>query len=255
MTIAMPPPYEDLVFMTPLSEHRANALIRHLTRDLRSGTVLDLGCGWGELLLRTVSATADARGVGVDMDAKAIAHGRLLAGQRGVADRVTLICGDVKTEAPEQAEALICIGASQIWGPPVADCQPMDYVGALRALRAQVSPGARVVYGEGIWSSPPTQRAADPLSGRLDEFTTMPGLLDLAVAHGFMPVAVHEANLDEWDEFESGYSACFARWLAEHGPDHVDAAEVSVRAARQRAAYFDGYRGILGLAYLCLVAV
>jgi len=27
------------------------------------------------------------------------------------------------------------------------------------------------------------------------------------------------------------------------------------RAARQRAAYFDGYRGILGMAYLCLVAV
>ena len=255
MTIEMPPPYEDLVFMAPLSAQRADALIRHLARDLRGGTVLDLGCGWAELLLRTVSAAADARGVGVDTDARAIAHGRLLAEQRGLADRVTLIHGDVKTEAPGQAEALICIGASQIWRSPVADRQPMDYVSALKALRAKVSPGAPVVYGEGIWSSPPTQQAADPLSGRLDEFTTLPGLLDLAVAQGFMPVAVHEANLDEWDVFESGYSACFARWLAEYGPDHVDAAEISTRAARQRAAYLNGYRGILGLAYLCLVAV
>ncbi len=83
----------------------------------------------------------------------------------------------------------------------------------------------------------------------------MPRLLDLAEEAGFLPVQVHEANLDEWDEFESGYTARYARWLAEHGPDHPDADEVRERAARQRAAYFDGYRGILGMAYLCLVAV
>ncbi len=97
--------------------------------------------------------------------------------------------------------------------------------------------------------------AAAPLAGRLDEFVALPDLIDLAVAHGFMPVAVHEANLDEWDEFESGYSACYASWLVEHGRDHPDAGEVLALAARQRAAYFGGYRGIMGMAYLALVAV
>jgi len=255
MIIDLTPPHEHLRFMTPLSEQRAGVLIRHLTHDLRGGLVLDLGCGWGELLLRAASAAADARGAGIDTDAEAIAHGRRLAEQRGITDRVTLICGDVKTEAPEQAEAIICIGASQIWGPPVEDRQPLDYASALKALRAKVSQGASVVYGEGIWSSPPTAQAAEALSGRLDEFTSLAGLVDLAVAHGFMPVAVHEANIDEWDEFESGYSACFASWLAEHGANHADAAEVRARAARQRAAYFNGYRGVLGMAYLCLFAV
>lgn len=112
-----------------------------------------------------------------------------------------------------------------------------------------------MVYGEGIWSGTPTPEAVMPLAGRFDELVSLAALVDLAVAHGFMPVAVHEASIDEWDEFESGFSACYASWLVEHGPEHPDAAEVRARAARQRAGYFGGYRGVLGMAYLSLLAV
>ncbi|MFL5861571.1 MAG: hypothetical protein ACJ780_12425 [Solirubrobacteraceae bacterium] len=131
----------------------------------------------------------------------------------------------------------------------------MDYPAALRALRALVPRGARVVYGEGVWSRPATSEAAAPLGGRLDEFATLAQLTELVVDHGFMPIAVHEANLDEWDEFESGYSACFAAWLAEHDTDDPDAGEVRNRAARQRGGYLSGYRGVLGMAYFALIAV
>ncbi len=62
-------------------------------------------------------------------------------------------------------------------------------------------------------------------------------------------------SIDEWDEFESGYGACYASWLVEHGSEHPDAAEVRARAGRQRAGYFGGYRGIMGMAYLALLAV
>ncbi len=68
-------------------------------------------------------------------------------------------------------------------------------------------------------------------------------------------MAVHEASLDEWDEFESGYSARFGAWLASHDGDDPLAAEVAARAQRQRTAYLGGYRGILGLAYLHLIAL
>ena len=142
-----------------------------------------------------------------------------------------------------------------MWGPPVEEAQPLDYAAALAALRALVPQGGRVVYGEGIWSRPPTPAAVAPLAGRDDEFVTLPALLELAAAAGFLPVQVHEANLDEWDEFESGFAARYAWWFGDRSPEHPDADEVSARAARQRAAYFDGYRGVLGMAYLCLVAV
>jgi hypothetical protein len=145
-----------------------------------------------------------------------------------------------------RADAVICIGASQVWGPPVEDNQPLDYASALAAIRSKVSPGIHVLYGEGVWSRPPTPQAAEPLSGRLDELVSLAELAELTIAHGFMPVA--EASLDEWDEFESGFSARYASWLAEHGPQHPDAPEVHARAAHQQAAYFGGYRGVLGMA-------
>ena len=68
-------------------------------------------------------------------------------------------------------------------------------------------------------------------------------------------MAAHEADRDEWDTFESGFTAGYARWLAEHADDDPEAADVRALAARQHASYFGGYRGILGLAYLHLVAV
>lgn len=247
-------PFEDLTFMSPLSTQRAERLVRFLAEGL-DGTIVDIGCGWAELLLRTLEAAPGSHGIGIDLDAPSIDHARQLATRRGLADRVTLLAADGRMTAPARADAVICIGASQVWGPPVEAAQPLDYASALHAIRAMVSPGDRVVYGEGIWSRPPTLDAVAPLSGRLDELVSLHELVQLAVDSALMPIAVHEANTDEWDEFESGYSACYAHWLIEHGPDHPDAEDVRARAAAQRRGYLNGYRGTMGMAYLALVAV
>jgi SAM-dependent methyltransferase len=254
VSIVLREPYEDLTFMTPLSDDRADRLVQFLATDAE-GVVLDIGCGWAELLLRVIGASPRAFGLGLDVDGAAIGHGTHLARQRNLASRVSLRVEDAKKSAPARADAVICIGASQVWGPPVEENQPLDYGSALTALRVLVARGAHVLFGEGIWSRPPTREAVAPLSGRPDELVSLAELVELAVGHGFMPVAVHEADLDEWDEFESGYSACYAHWLAEHGLEHPDAAEVQQKAARQRKAYYGGYRGMMGMAYLCLVAV
>ncbi|HEY3504604.1 MAG TPA: class I SAM-dependent methyltransferase [Actinocatenispora sp.] len=254
MEIELAPPYQDLTFMSPLSEDRAARLVRFLADGL-DGVVVDVGCGWAELLLRVVEAAPKATGLGLDLDADAVGHGRRLAERRGLDQRVRLVVGNARDELPARVDAAICIGATQVWGEEGRTDLPIDYRSALRALRSAVEPGGRVVYGEGVWSAEPTEAAAAPLAGRLDEFVRLPELLDLAVAEGFRPVQVHEATLDEWDEFESGYSACYARWLATHPADHPHADEVRRRADRQRAAYLRGYRGVLGLAYLGLLAV
>ena len=83
MTIALTQPYEDLHFMTPLSEQRAETLVGFLARDLQ-GLVLDIGCGWGELLLRVITAAPDVAGFGIDLESEWIEHGRRLAAQRGL---------------------------------------------------------------------------------------------------------------------------------------------------------------------------
>ena len=104
--------------------------------------------------------------------------------------------------------------------------------------------------------APPTPAATAPLAGRDDEFVTLGEVADLAVAAGFAPLAVHEASLDEWDVVRvRATPPAYARWLAEHAADDPEADEVRALAERQRAAYFGGYRGVLGLGYLELLAV
>jgi len=156
---------------------------------------------------------------------------------------------------PTPIEGLVAIGASQVWGADVAEGRPLDYGSALTGLRARITRGGRLVYGDAIWSRSPTPEASAPLSGRDDEFVSLADLVDLAVRHGFAVAGVREATLDEWDEFESGFNAGYANWLAAHPDGHPDAAEVRNRAARQRDGYLRGYRGVLGMAYLQLVAV
>jgi hypothetical protein len=114
---------------------------------------------------------------------------------------------------------------------------------------------SRLVYGEGIWSAPPTPAAVAPLAERIDEYVPPAQLVPLAESHGFGVMAAHEASLEDWDAFEFGFAAGWVRWLADHEPDDPEADGVRALMARQHAAYLEGYRGILGLAYLHLVAV
>lgn len=254
MTIDFSAPHQRLRFNTPLSEARAQQLLAFVAQRA-TGTVVDVGCGWAGLLLRLIELKPTLRGMGIDLSAEAMAHAKSLVAASSAGAQIELLCGDVKANLPAEVQGAICIGASQIWGSPLEERQPLAYAAALAALRERVKPGAPVLYGEAIWSRPPTEAAVAPLSGRLDEFVSLPELVDLAWQQGFAVVQIHEANLDEWDEFESGHQAKYADWLAEHGVNHPDAPQVLSRAQGQRDAYFRGYRGILGMAYLGLLAI
>ena len=254
MPLDFPPFYLDLTFMAPLSEERAAKLIDFVSANL-NGTVIDVGCGWAEFLIRILQAAPNATGIGIDLKDSSIAHAQALARQRGVDDRITLITGDAKDHLPAASDAAVCIGASQIWGPPVEARMQLDYRSALGALRTVLRAGCPVVYGEAIWTATPTPEAVAPLAGRADEYVFLPDLLAIARDLGFAVVQVHQATLDEWDAFESGYTARYARWLAGHPADHPDASTVRAQLAAQSSAYFRGYRGVLGMAYLAMLAV
>jgi cyclopropane fatty-acyl-phospholipid synthase-like methyltransferase len=251
MSADLPPLHEDLTFHGPLSDVRADRLAG-FAAGIGAGQVVDIGCGWAELLLRTVARGPSLTGLGIDRDAVDIAHGQALAEERDLQDRVTLVVGDAAEQAPAQADAVICVGSAQVWGDP--DAVAMDYAAALKAIRAMLPRGGRAVFGDGIWTREPTEDATTALGGSPDEFTSLSRLVSLATAHGFRPFDVGVATLEEWDEFESGYARGYERWLLANTPEHPDYEAVRARADAHRAAWLDGYRGVLGLAYLCLVA-
>jgi cyclopropane fatty-acyl-phospholipid synthase-like methyltransferase len=248
------PFYRYLEFMSPLSGQRASELVQFVAAHA-DGTVVDVGCGWAALLTRLLEANGAIRGIGLDLSDAGFQQAIQTTRNRGVADRLQLVAGDAKAHMPVSAQGAICIGASQVWGPPVEARMPLDYAAALTALRRMVVTGAPVVYGEAIWSSAPTEAAAAPLAGRLDEYIYLAELVELAWSSGFAVVQVHEANQNEWDHFESGYTARYAEWLATTSRTHPEYDDVLQRAHQQRDAYFRGYRGVLGMAYLCLLAI
>ncbi|MGH9022892.1 MAG: SAM-dependent methyltransferase, partial [Acidimicrobiia bacterium] len=81
-----------LDFHGPVSQERADRLAAALAA-LKPSTVIDLGCGWGELLLRILAAAPAARGVGVDRHGPDLARGRANAAVRRLADRVVFFEG------------------------------------------------------------------------------------------------------------------------------------------------------------------
>jgi SAM-dependent methyltransferase len=256
MSLELPPLYDELTFLSPLSDERASGLVTWLAQGLSDGgTVLDVGCGWAELLLLVTETASSCRAIGVDLDEEALAEATRRAASRGLSARVTFLSGNGKHVGPAAVDALIAIGSTQVWGPPVEANQPLAYAKAFDAIRGRVRDGGRVVFADGVWSRPPTPAATAPLSGRSDEFVSLDELRVLAEEAGFSVDAADEATQIEWDAFESGFTARYETWLATHSPDDPDASSVRERAEQQRTSYVDGYRGVLGMGYLQLIAV
>jgi SAM-dependent methyltransferase len=231
--------YEHLTFNAPLSERRAADIVARLAGRSPSD-VLDVGCGWAELLLRVLDACPEATGVGVDTDGRALERGRANAAERGLTERVRFL--EVAGDQPDgPADLVVCVGSSHAFG---------DTTQALAALRDRLRPGGTLLFGEAFWDSP----ADADLTLVPDDLTGLPalaGLVDLAVGAGLRPLRTEVASLDEWDAFESGYLADWEEWLAAHR-DHPDAAGVREQADRHRGRWMRGYRGRLGFAYLTL---
>jgi cyclopropane fatty-acyl-phospholipid synthase-like methyltransferase len=130
----------------PLSEEHAALLIERLDPK-GADQLLDVGCGWGELLMRCVASSAgNATGVGVDTDANLLARGRGLADQRGLGDLVRFVCAPAQ-EWEQPADRVLSVGASHVWGGTRQ---------ALAALERLVRPGGRLLFGDGCWERPPT---------------------------------------------------------------------------------------------------
>jgi 3' terminal RNA ribose 2'-O-methyltransferase Hen1 len=87
---------------TSLHEQRLGAVIEHLLES-RATSVLDLGCGPGELLQRLVMYPQFNRIVGIDIDTAKLNEARLLLGLSlfGSSERVSIRCGSFEQKDAE----------------------------------------------------------------------------------------------------------------------------------------------------------
>ncbi|MFE9693568.1 SAM-dependent methyltransferase [Micromonospora sp. NPDC005806] len=234
--------YVRMRWNTPLSEEHAALLLQRL--DIRPGArVLDLGCGWGELLIRAVAAggvtdTAVTTGIGVDTDDAALARGRTVAAGRSLDRQVTFVKGEAAAWR-EPADRVVCVGAAHAFGG-TAD--------ALKALAELVRPGGRLLFGDAYWERPPTDAALE-IFGK--DTVPLADLIEQARGLGWRVLHFGTADQREWDDFESTWRAGRQEWLLAH-PEDPRATEVREELDARLREYVSIYRGVLGLAYLVL---
>jgi ubiquinone/menaquinone biosynthesis C-methylase UbiE len=226
-----------MLWNTPLSEEHAGQLLDRLD-GAPERDVLDLGCGWGELLMRAVVRAPRAHGTGVDHADWAVERGRESAADRGLSARVTFVPADSSTWT-DPSDRVLCIGASHAWGGTAP---------ALQRLRSVVRPGGRLVFGDGFWAEPPSP-AATALFG--EDVPGLGALVDEAIQAGWRVLDLSTADQREWDDFESNWRSGREQWLQSY-PHDPRGREVRAKLDARLREYVTVYRGALGFAYLVL---
>lgn len=192
--------YARLRWNAPLSEAHADELLEWL--QLSPGTSLvDLGCGWGELLLRAASRISDPSTppiTGVDIDASALARAKRAAAGRSL--NVSFVEQPAADWRETRARAL-CIGSSHTLGGSKA----------MLARLAEIVPrGGRVLVGDMCWERPPSG-AARAVFG--DEVPMLADLVGMCRETGWEVLRLSTADQREWDDFESSHRAGVREWL------------------------------------------
>ncbi|MFJ8446962.1 SAM-dependent methyltransferase [[Kitasatospora] papulosa] len=239
------PGNDRLTWNTPLSEAHAAQLIAACS-PAPGARIADFGSGWGELLMRLVEAAPGSTGDGIETDPEAVARGLRLAGERGLTGRVRFHEVPAAEYPGDDYDLAVSIGSSHAW--------PGGTPEALKALRAAVRPGGRVLFGDGFWEREPSSAALEGLGAVPGDFGSLLELIRQAEAAGLRPLQVTVADQREWDLFESAANIGRGERWALANPGHRLHAGTAAAVDARRTGYYGGYRGTLGLAYLVLSA-
>ena len=223
---------------TPLSVAHADVLIESL--EVGGATsVLDLGCGWAELLIRVLqSADAECTGVGVDTDGVALERAAASIDTGGLRERISVRQCSV-TQWVEPADRVISIGASHAWGGTAS---------TLQRLSALVNPSGRLLFGDGFWEREPTSEALDIFGQDVLPLAT---IVKHALGAGWRLLTLDTADQREWDDFEASWRRGQEQWLLAN-PDNPRAQEVREHLDARLLEYINAYRGVLGFCYMVL---
>lgn len=221
----------------PLCDASVDALTG-LVAAYHPHTVLDVGCGSAQWLVRLLERVPDARGVGVDRSAQAIAAAQALASNRGIGDRIELRRQDAASIGDDRYDALLCVGSTHALGGLAL---------TLKALHSWGGAGTVAVVGDGFWSRPPDAATLTALDATPEEFPSYAGLVRLVESQGWAPVHVHVSALSEWDDYEWAWVSTLRRW-ARQNPNDPDAADGLAFADQHEQMWLDGYRETLGFA-------
>ena len=129
----------------PVCPESTDLLFGWLEREgLAGSTIMDVGCGTGELIVRALDAGA-TRATGADLSSEAIAQASAQMREAGFEDRVDLWVGDAAVEALEPHDVVVL--DKVICCYPDADALIARSTAAARRLYAFAVPESRGLWG------------------------------------------------------------------------------------------------------------
>lgn len=201
------------------------ALLGRLCRLRPDQTILDLGCGKGELLC-TWARDHGTEGIGVDIFAPLIADAERRAIELCVDDRVTFVTGDAGTYDPgdRHFDVVACIGAAWVGGS-------LSQTLALMRRHA-ADDDSLLLVGE------PFRRDEATTA---DDRRTLAGLLDVFEESRLDLVEMVIASHESWDRYRARKWWTADRWLHDN-PSSPEAPEVRQHLDSSRRKYLEGER-------------
>ena len=227
-----------MLFNNPLSPEKFDRLLAELWLD-GSSTILDVGCGQGELMAMVLRRFR-CRAVGIDTDPAELGLARKKLEPFG--DAVSLYDRPFKSMQfmGLQFDACFCIGASHACGR-----RGSTLPATIASLRELTKPGGVIVIGEPYWKQPPAAEylAATGIEER--EFMPHAACVEAGGAADLECVYTMRATPEEWDHFEGSF------WLKSEGelvkdPGNPDLQGKARRRRSWKQAYLRWGRDTLG---------
>ncbi|MCX7569386.1 class I SAM-dependent methyltransferase [Tumebacillus sp. DT12] len=231
--------HRDHAFANPLSESKLMRMVEMLKMEAGQ-TVLDVGAGQGELLIR-MAEQYGVRATAMELYEGAVSAGRQRAAGRVADDSVVWVQGDAGAEIERIADGSfdvgMCIGSTHALG---------GLVPTLQALGAKVKKGGYLLIGEGYWKQRPCSEYLEALGGADEsELKSHAANVQTAEELGLVPLWSYVTHDEEWDEYEWLYSKSVEDYCSEQ-PDDPDRDAMLAKIRGWRRTYLTWGRDTLG---------
>jgi SAM-dependent methyltransferase len=236
--------HQRLSVMNPVDETKLERMYDLL--ELKpNDSVIDIGCGKGEMLIRLAEKYA-IKGLGIDKSPYCVREAEKRKRQRIPQASLKFLEMDGATYKPESGESsdlTMCIGATWIYG---------GYKNTVRALGGMTRSPGFVMVGEPFWRTDPPQEYLQSEGLSADSFDTHHGNFRTGESEGLRLVFTLVSGQEDWDRSEGLHSTSAAEYALAH-PEDPDLEELLTRDSKERESYLRWGRDTLGWAiYLFL---
>jgi ubiquinone/menaquinone biosynthesis C-methylase UbiE len=225
-----------MAILNPVSTSAVDTCLDALA--LRPGdTVIDVGCGKGEMLIR-LAERYDINGIGLDTNPAFQKIAKAEASRRAGPGRITFHLTEASGYAapPQSFAAAICFGSTHAFG---------DFRDAIHSLAAWIRPQGRILIAEGYWKKAPDPEYLDHLGAQPGDLEDHAGNLAIGVQSGLTPLFDRTTTLAEWDAYEDLYARSIDEYLMQY-PEDPDAEAMRRRIRAWRQGYLRWGRDTLG---------